>query len=120
MKKILFLALASLFLLNGIEARAQRIENSSRSTIAYIQADGRIENSSRSTIGYFNGERVENRSRSTSFRKVKNNPYGKNGGDKQACRHRNGPRSYVGIGTDEQEPEKRRPANGLADVATAG
>ena len=65
MKKILFLALASLFLLNGIEARAQRIENSSRSTIAYIQADGRIENSSRSTIGYFNGERVENRSRST-------------------------------------------------------
>jgi len=65
MKKILFLALAFLFLTVGIEARAQRIENSSRSTIAYIQADGRIENSSRSTIGYFNGSRVENSSRST-------------------------------------------------------
>lgn len=65
MKKIIFLALASLLLLSGMEVRAQRIENSSRSTIAYIQADGRIENSSRSTIGYFNGDRVENSSRST-------------------------------------------------------
>lgn len=65
MKKILLPALAALFLLNGIEARAQRIENSSRSTIAYIQADGRIENRSRSTIGYVHDGRVENASRST-------------------------------------------------------
>ena len=61
MKKIILLALASLFLLNGIEARAQRIENSSRSTIAYIQADGRIENSNHSYIGYVRDDgRVEN------------------------------------------------------------
>lgn len=59
MKKIIFLALASLLLLSGMEVRAQRIENSSRSTIAYIQADGRIENSFRSTIGYYSGVKAE-------------------------------------------------------------
>ena len=53
MKKTLFLLLASLFVLTGIEARAQRIENSSHSTIGYIQSNGRVENSSHSTIGYY-------------------------------------------------------------------
>ena len=65
MKKIIPLLLASLFLLTGIEARAQRVENASRSTIGYINSNGRIENASRSTVGYFYGERVENASRST-------------------------------------------------------
>ena len=65
MKKILFLFFALSFLLTGIGARAQqRIENASRSTIAYVNND-KIENSSRSTILYFNGDRVENRNRST-------------------------------------------------------
>ena len=58
MKKIIFLALASLLLLSGMEARAQRIENSSRSTIGYVH-DGRVENASRSTIGYYSGVKAE-------------------------------------------------------------
>ena len=65
MKKVIYLLLASLFLLTGIEARAQRIENSSHSTIGYIQGDGRVENSSHSTIGYFSDSRFENSSHST-------------------------------------------------------
>ena len=64
MKKIITLLLASLFLLTGIEARAQRVENASRSTIGYY-SNGRVENASRSTVGYVNNGRVENASRST-------------------------------------------------------
>ena len=65
MKKILMLLLASLFLMTGIEARAQRIENGSHSTIGYINSDGRVENGSHSTIGYISNGRVENGSHST-------------------------------------------------------
>ena len=53
MKKILMLLLASLLLMTGIEARAQRIENGSHSTIGYINSNGRVENGSHSTIGYY-------------------------------------------------------------------
>ena len=53
MKKILTLLLASLLLMTGIEARAQRVENGSHSTIGYINSNGRVENGSHSTIGYY-------------------------------------------------------------------
>ena len=52
MKKILTLLLASLLLMTGIEARAQRVENGSHSTIGYV-SNGRVENGSHSTIGYY-------------------------------------------------------------------
>ncbi len=64
MKKFLLLTLASLFLLTGIEARAQRIENGSHSTIGYLSGN-RVENGSHSTIGYISNGRVENGSHST-------------------------------------------------------
>ena len=65
MKKILTLLLASLLLMTGIEARAQRVENGSHSTIGYINSNGRVENGSHSTIGYFSTSRFENGSHST-------------------------------------------------------
>ena len=61
MKKISLLAL--LFLI-GVTIHAQRLMNSSRSTIGYIES-GRVMNSSRSTIGYIEDGRVMNSSRST-------------------------------------------------------
>ena len=64
MKKFLLLTLASLFLVTGIEARAQRIENGSHSTIGYLSGN-RVENGSHSTIGYISNGRVENGSHST-------------------------------------------------------
>ena len=65
MKKTLFLIITSLLLLVGVEARAQRIENGSHSTIGYINTNGRVENGSHSTIGYISNGRVENGSHST-------------------------------------------------------
>lgn len=60
------LILFATFCLLHFVGSAQRIENSSRSTTGYINADGRIENSSRSTVGYINKDgRIENSSRST-------------------------------------------------------
>jgi len=46
------------------ELNAQRLMNSSRSTIGYIE-NGRVMGSNRSTLGYFDGERILNSSRST-------------------------------------------------------
>ena len=66
MKRILFLMIASLLLLAGVETRAQsRLENGSHSTIGYINSNGRVENGSHSTIGYISNGRVENGSHST-------------------------------------------------------
>ena len=43
-----------------------RVQNSSYSTIGYIQKDGRVQNSSYSTIGYIQGDgRVQNSNYST-------------------------------------------------------
>jgi hypothetical protein len=50
--------------LNVIGLNAQRLTNSSRSTIGYIE-NGRVMGSNRSTLGYFDGERIMNSSRST-------------------------------------------------------
>ena len=47
------------------QASAQRVENSSHSTLGYIISDGRVENSSHSTVGYVSNGRVENSSHST-------------------------------------------------------
>jgi poly(3-hydroxybutyrate) depolymerase len=49
--------------LNVIGLNAQRLTNSSRSTIGYIE-NGRVMGSNRSTLGYFDGERIMNSSRS--------------------------------------------------------
>ncbi len=63
---IMRLVLFSLCCLLTLIGSAQRIENASRSTTGYINADGRIENASRSTVGYINSNgRIENASRST-------------------------------------------------------
>ena len=65
MKRILFLMIASLLLLAGVETRAQsRLENGSHSTIGYLSGN-RVENGSHSTIGYISNGRVENGSHST-------------------------------------------------------
>ena len=50
--------------LNVIGLNAQRLTNSSRSTIGYIE-NGRVMGSNRSTLGYIDGERITNSSRST-------------------------------------------------------
>lgn len=50
--------------LNIIGLNAQRLTNSARSTIGYIE-NGRVMGSNRSTLGYFDGERIMNSSRST-------------------------------------------------------
>ena len=50
--------------LNVIGLNAQRLTNSSRSTIGYIE-NGRVMGSNRSTLGFFDGERIINSSRST-------------------------------------------------------
>lgn len=50
--------------LNVIGLNAQRLTNSARSTIGYIE-NGRVMGSNRSTLGYFDGERIMNSSRST-------------------------------------------------------
>lgn len=60
--KISILTLIICLNLNGLNA--QRLTNSSRSTIGYIE-NGRVMGSNRSTLGYFDGERIMNSSRST-------------------------------------------------------
>lgn len=61
MKRILLFT-ALLFI--GVTTQAQRLMNSSRSTVGYIES-GRVMNSSRSTIGYIEDGRIMNSSRST-------------------------------------------------------
>ena len=62
-------AVGLLFLVVALNVSGQSIENASRSTIGYLNADGSIENASRSTAGYINpsgsGWTIENSSRST-------------------------------------------------------
>ena len=67
MKKLVTLLAGCLLLVAAQhQASAQRLENSSHSTIGYINSDGRAENSSHSTIGYFTSSGcVENSSHST-------------------------------------------------------
>ncbi|MFN5415166.1 MAG: 5-fold beta-flower protein, partial [Bacteroidota bacterium] len=61
MKRIL---LFTVLLFIGVTTHAQRLMNSSRSTVGYIES-GRVMNSSRSTIGYIEDGRIMNSSRST-------------------------------------------------------
>ncbi|MFN4784436.1 MAG: 5-fold beta-flower protein, partial [Bacteroidota bacterium] len=61
MKRIL---LFTVLLFIGVTTQAQRLMNSSRSTVGYIES-GRVMNSSRSTIGYIEDGRIMNSSRST-------------------------------------------------------
>ena len=60
--KISILTLIICLICSGLNA--QRLMNSSRSTIGYIE-NGRVMGSNRSTLGYFDGERILNSSRST-------------------------------------------------------
>ncbi|MFN5216184.1 MAG: 5-fold beta-flower protein, partial [Bacteroidota bacterium] len=56
MKRIL---LFTVLLFIGVTTQAQRLMNSSRSTVGYIES-GRVMNSSRSTIGYIEDGRIMN------------------------------------------------------------